>query len=110
MCVDGTGTRCPKCRVEFSGGACPVCAPAAVSAVGKKKVPKTRVEFVVRSKVVALARAEGRRVGADFLLALDEFIRRKLRAACSVHNGGKKTLDVAVAGMVGLVSDRRANR
>jgi hypothetical protein len=69
-----------------------------------------KLEYIVRSHVVKVCKANGRRVGADFLLALDEFVRRKVGAACRVHNGSKKTLDSAVAGMVGLVSDRKGTR
>lgn len=49
-----------------------------------------------------LANQEGKRVGKDFLLSLDMHIEQKIIKACSVHNGGKVTLDSAVAVYVGI--------
>lgn len=42
----------------------------------------------------------GKRVSKDFLAQLDYYIQNKLRTACLEHNGGKKTLDNALAGYV----------
>ena len=53
--------------------------------------------FVVVSKVKKLAASKGNRVGKDFLGALDRHIETLVEKACSEHNGGKKTLDFAVA-------------
>lgn len=44
----------------------------------------------------------GRRISADFMVVLHQHLIHKLNAACSVHNGGKKTLDASVAAFVGL--------
>ena len=56
------------------------------------------------STVKALIRKNGKRPGRQFLMALDRFIERKVISACRVHNGGKKTLDAAVAGYVGIAA------
>ena len=113
MCVDGISVRkCPKCGVATSGS-CPICEPGNFSPtpgsrhnVAKTVATRVKCEFVVASHVKKIIKAEGRRAGADFLQALDEFVRRKVKAACAVHNGGKVTLDAACAGAVGLISDR----
>ena len=42
----------------------------------------------------------GKRVSKDFLAQLDYYLQNKLRTACLEHNGGKKTLDNALAGYV----------
>jgi hypothetical protein len=42
----------------------------------------------------------GKRVSKDFLAQLDYYLQNKLRSACLEHNGGKKTLDNALAGYV----------
>lgn len=122
MCVTTTiggapEKRCPLCGVTYTTPACPVCVPSSLPEGRKpaksslpKGSPAVKLEYIVRSHVVKVCKANGRRVGADFLLALDEFVRRKVGAACRVHNGSKKTLDSAVAGMVGLVSDRKGTR
>lgn len=52
------------------------------------------------------AREHGKRLGKDFLRELDGFVEEKVRAACDVHNGGKKTLDATVAVFVGIRSPR----
>ena len=54
------------------------------------------------TKVKAFCKAHGRRVGKDFLEELEIFVQRKLDKACKAHNGGKVTLDQAVANYVGI--------
>ena len=49
-----------------------------------------------------LAATKEKRIGSDFLSVLNLFVACKVEAACHVHNGGKKTLDCAVAGFVGI--------
>jgi hypothetical protein len=53
--------------------------------------------YLVVSKVKQRAKDAGKRVGKDFLMRLDAFIDRKMVAALAEHNGGKKTLDGAMA-------------
>ena len=118
MCVTSIGgapeKRCLKCGVTYTTPECPVCVSALpggrkpAKASLSKGSPAVKLEYIVRSHVVKVCKANGRRAGADFLLALDEFVRRKVRGACLVKNGSKITLDAAVAGAVGLVSERKA--
>lgn len=56
--------------------------------------------YIVVSNVKKLAHAHNKRVGQDFLARLNHFVERKLAAALEVHNGGRKTLDAAVADYV----------
>jgi len=58
------------------------------------------LQFLQVSKVRARVNENGKRVSTEFLLALDDLVRRKVDAACSVHNGGRKTLDASVLGFV----------
>lgn len=44
----------------------------------------------------------GKRVGKDFLLAVDSMVKKKIDRACKVHNGGKKTLNGVVAIFTGI--------
>lgn len=53
--------------------------------------------FIKESNVRKLAKENGRRVGRDFLAALDAQINEWLVRACNTHNGGKRTLDAMVA-------------
>lgn len=52
------------------------------------------------SSIKKLAKANGKRVSADFLASLDRLVERKVRSACAEHNGGKKTLDASVAAYI----------
>lgn len=56
--------------------------------------------YLVVSKVKSRAKDAGKRVGKDFLMRLDAFIDRKLEAALKEHNGGKVTIDGALADYV----------
>jgi hypothetical protein len=58
------------------------------------------IQFLKVSGVRKRIKHNGKRVSEEFILALDAFIRRKIDAACRVHNGGKKTLDASIAGHV----------
>lgn len=52
---------------------------------------------VKASALRRLAKQNGRRVSKEFLAALDRYIEQKVILACAEHNGGKKTLDAALA-------------
>ena len=56
-----------------------------------------KFDYVNQPKIRRDAHAMGKRVGQDFLAVLDEKIRRFVRVSCGIHNGGKKTLDAAIA-------------
>jgi hypothetical protein len=60
------------------------------------------MKYVVASNIKKMAWAKGKRVGKDFLAALDSFVARKVEAACTVKNGTKITLDNDVAAYVGI--------
>jgi hypothetical protein len=51
------------------------------------------------AKVRRLAHEHGKRVSEEFLAQLEGWLRRKIEAACKVHNGGKKTLDTSDVGI-----------
>lgn len=53
-------------------------------------------------RVRILAKENGKRTGSDFLLQLDRKVEKMVLAACKVHNGGKQTLDKAVAIHAGI--------
>ena len=61
------------------------------------------MKYLVVSNIKKAARLKGRRVGSDFLAALDNFIARKIEVAFSVKNGGKKTVDADIAVYVGIL-------
>lgn len=65
---------------------------------------KPTTTYIKLSAVRGHCRALGKRIGRDFAMMLDDLVRRKINAACSVHNGGKKTLDASVAGYVGITN------
>lgn len=54
------------------------------------------------SNIRALVKEHGRQLGRDFIYLLEAHIERKVREACGVKNGGKKTIDASVAGFVGV--------
>lgn len=60
------------------------------------------MKYINQSSIKALVNKCGKRTGKDFLYSLDLFIEQKVKKACEVHNGSKKTLDSSVAGYVGI--------
>jgi hypothetical protein len=61
------------------------------------------MKTVIKPSVVrAIVRSHGKRVSKDFLVALDSHIQRKIEECCAEHNGGKKTLDIAIASYFGI--------
>jgi hypothetical protein len=57
----------------------------------------SNIKYIKASAIKKFAKTRGKRVSADFLLSLDEYINSKLAIACDEHNGGKKTLDIGLA-------------
>lgn len=57
----------------------------------------TKPHYIKASAVRKLAKSLGKRTANDFLIALDRFVEAKVEASCKEHNGGKKTLDIALA-------------
>jgi len=58
------------------------------------------LNYIKVSAVKKLVNIHGKRAGKDFLQALDRLVERKTLEALQEHNGGKKTLDQALAGYV----------
>lgn len=60
-----------------------------------------KTDFLKVSAVKKRAKARSKRVSPDFLTNLDARVGELIDAACAVHNGGRKTLDVSVGVHVG---------
>jgi hypothetical protein len=56
--------------------------------------------YLKSGKIRQLVKSKGRRLGKDFLHALDVHVAEKIEAACRQHNGGRITLDRDVAALV----------
>jgi hypothetical protein len=56
--------------------------------------------YIKPSTIKKLAKSHGKRVSKDFIEALDRYLEKKIVVACQEHNGGKKTLDSALAGYI----------
>lgn len=56
--------------------------------------------YIKASAVRLTAKANGKRVSNDYLEALDRKVQRLIEKSIAEHNGGKKTLDLSVAGYV----------
>lgn len=48
------------------------------------------------AEIKKIAKASGKRVGKDFIVAFAELQRKQLEASLGYHNAGKKTLDAGV--------------
>jgi hypothetical protein len=57
----------------------------------------TKPHYIKASAIKKLVKSHGKRTANEFLLALDRFVQNKVEASCKEHNGGKKTLDAALA-------------
>jgi len=58
------------------------------------------MNYIKPSTVRKLIKANGKRTSKEFLEALDRYVEKKILTAVAEHNGGKKTLDAAVAGYI----------
>ena len=56
--------------------------------------------YIKSANVKKFCKGHGKRVSKDFLEALDRYMEKKLLQAVAEHNGGKKTLDIALAGYI----------
>lgn len=59
-----------------------------------------KTKYITVSNVKKFCKSHGKRVSKDFLEALDRHLEKKLLQAMAEHNGGKVTLDSAVAGYI----------
>ena len=57
-----------------------------------------KTHYIKSSSIRKLAKQNGKRVSKEFLASLDRYIEKKVNEACAEHNGGRKTLDSALAG------------
>jgi hypothetical protein len=53
--------------------------------------------YIKAAAVRKLVKSHGKRTATEFLIALDRFVQAKVEDSCKEHNGGKKTLDAALA-------------
>ena len=60
----------------------------------------TKTVYIKTSAIKKFAKTHGKRVSADFLAALDQWVESKVLLATKEHNGGKKTMDSSVAGYI----------
>lgn len=58
------------------------------------------LNYIKTANLKKLAKSQGKRVSKDFAEALDRFVEKKMNQALLEHNGGKKTLDQALAGYI----------
>jgi hypothetical protein len=65
-----------------------------------------KFRYLQAGNVRALAHELGKWPSQEFLRALDQHISNRVRAACAVHNGGRKKLDATVAGFVGITGQK----
>jgi hypothetical protein len=56
-----------------------------------------KYRYIKASLVRKVVKEHGKRVSKGYLTALDRHVYEKILKAVAVHNGGKKTLDTAVA-------------
>ena len=56
-----------------------------------------KTHYIKAASVRKLAKSLGKRTASEFLASLDRYVQIKVEAACKEHNGGKKTLDSALA-------------
>lgn len=63
-------------------------------------MPAPKTQYIKPAALKRLAKQHGKRVGSDFIAALDGHIERKMGEAIAEHNGGRKTLDAAIFGYI----------
>lgn len=64
----------------------------------------TKVPTIIKQHLVRkLVKENGKRIAQDVLDSMEDALKRRIVAACNVHNGGKKTIDLTVAQAAGLI-------
>lgn len=56
-----------------------------------------KTHYIKSAAVRKLAKSLGKRTATEFLASLDRYVEAKVTSAAKEHNGGKKTLDSAIA-------------
>jgi len=64
--------------------------------------------YLNASAVRKVCKENGKRAGRDFMFNLNAKVCEFVQDACKVHNGGRVTLDAAVAGIVGAAPKKTA--
>lgn len=59
-----------------------------------------KLNYIKPAAVRKFVKSHGKRTSKEFLEALDRYLEAKLLTATKEHNGGKKTLDAALAGYI----------
>jgi hypothetical protein len=59
-----------------------------------------KLKYIKASAIRETAKIQNKRVSKDYLEALDRKVGKLVQKSLEEHNGGKKTLDLAVAGYV----------
>lgn len=60
------------------------------------------MSFLNKKAIKDFCKDKGRRVGKDFMSSMERTVMCFLHDACQTHNGGKVTLDNAVASYIGM--------
>ncbi len=60
------------------------------------------LRYIKKKSIRDYVKLKGKRLSPAFLLKLDDHVQKKLDDACSIHNGGKKTLDGFIASFIKL--------
>lgn len=71
-----------------------------LSQITTNMASNTKTAYIKTSAIKKFAKANGKRVSADFLATLDRWVEAKVLLATKEHNGGKKTMDSSVAGYI----------
>lgn len=64
----------------------------------EKRTKNTR--YINVKKIKELAKEHGKRTSAEFIALLDSYVHNAVARACSVHDGGAKTLSEIVLATV----------
>ena len=59
-----------------------------------------KTNYIKPASIKKLVKSHGKRTSKEFLESLDRLVERKVNQAIAEHNGGKKTLDSAVAAYI----------
>jgi len=68
------------------------------------------MRYINQKAIREFFKQRGKRVGRDFLFAVDSFLQSKFNAVDEVHLGGRKTLTQEIAHYVGLVIDQKRRK
>ncbi len=61
---------------------------------------EVQAPFIRQSVVKKAIKAAGKKAGSDFMQTLEDIVAVKVAKCIAEHNGGRKTLDAAVAKLI----------